>query len=183
MRYAADDNVTDNIGDGYFTINDNTLIPEKDLFTLPFAGSDEATRLIGIKLAQVLRVKDGQTVKPKLRILLHGSSFPSNTTPITLTDGTGTSTQSSYLIGYFIGSDQTQNMGFNAHIKDDYRYIVSMLNDYSKMSLPMYFTPNFINQFDPFKLWYSHRYACYLWVNRISNYISGKKCSAEVVKL
>ena len=183
MRYAADDNVTDNIGDGYFTINDNTLIPEKDLFTLPFAGSDEATRLIGIKLAQVLRVKDGQTVKPKLRILLHGSSFPSNTTPITLTDGTGTSTQSSYLIGYFIGSDQTQNMGFNAHIKDDYRYIVSMLNDYSKMSIPMYFTPNFINQFDPFKLWYSHRYACYLWVNRISNYISGKKCSAEVVKL
>lgn len=183
MRYAADENVTDNIGDGYFTINDNTLIPEKDLFTLPFAGSDEATRLIGIKLAQVLRVKDGNVVKPKLRILLHGNYSPSVTTPITLTDGTGTHTQSSFLIGYFIGSDQLQNLGFQSHIKNDYRYIVSMLNDYNKMTIPMYFNPNFINRFNPFKLWYSHRYACFLYVNKISNYISGKKCNAEVVKI
>jgi len=70
LKYKEDANVLKYFGDGSFLIDDETLRPIAEMFTLPYAASENALRMSGINMAKVLRINsDGDKVKPVQRIL------------------------------------------------------------------------------------------------------------------
>jgi len=186
LRYKKDDNVTEFFGDGNITINDNTLKDEKEILKLPFAASESSVRLDGLNVATVLRIIDGKDVTPQPRILLKQIQevFTPSGDGINLTSPThGTVFNQDLFNGYFIDPSLDYSMDFDSIINDNYLFFSLMLNNYKKITPNFYFSPNFINQLDLFDPVFSQYYNSYFLINKITNYIPGYTCKAELIKL
>lgn len=186
LRFKKDDNVTEFFGDGSININDNTLNEEKEILKLPFAASESSVRLDGLNVATVLRIIDGNDVVPQPRILLKQiqNVFTPSGDGINLTSPThGTVFNQDLYNGYFFDSLQDYSMSFDSIIKDNYISFLLMLNNYKKITPNFYFSPNFINQLDLFTPVFSQYFNSYFLINKITNYIPGYTCKAELIRI
>ena len=161
-------------------------VEEKEILKLPFAASESSVRLDGLNVATVLRIIDGNDVVPQPRILLKQiqNVFTPSGDGINLTSPThGTVFNQDLYNGYFFDSLQDYSMSFDSIIKDNYISFLLMLNNYKKITPNFYFSPNFINQLDLFTPVFSQYFNSYFLINKITNYIPGYTCKAELIRI
>ena len=188
FRYADDQLVSNNLGDGYFAINDKTLSASTTIFTLPFAASDGMEILSNYGVAIVPKwteydetdevfVEEG---KPKPRILYvnHSDLLPF------YTDG-DVSTQPSGggMVAHFIGRND-HNLGFDdSVIVDWYGDLVRLLDRAQGYNVWLKLSPLDVLDIDYFTPIYLEQASAYFMIQKINDYIEGELTQVELIKL
>lgn len=187
LRYAADDTIAPQLGDGSFTVADEKLEFEKDLLTLPFAASPMVKRLNDISVPSILRWDvtnfEWMDGPPKILILDKTSFTPSFDY---IDNGGGISAGSGVEnIAYFILPGKADNLGFdNNLLSKHYADFIAMLDGYKKVTLAMKLTAVDIEALDFSIPIYLQQYAAYFFINKIEQWISGSEsCMVELVKI
>ena len=191
MKWREDKtNKTIGLGNGSFTVDDENLPKEKDLFVLPYAASEDVTRLIGLKVVRCQK--------------LHNGIFTGNTEPrlfmlnmVDITDGNGdivykrpdgtteASVNTDIPLTYFIRNDKLDSLGFDQNLmNEEYRHLIEFMLDNPKVVKDNYnLTVNDVVDFDHFIPWYDDEYGNYFYVNIIRNFVKGKITSVELIRM
>ncbi|TZF84520.1 hypothetical protein FW774_05900 [Pedobacter sp. BS3] len=180
FKYKEDETVPDGLGDGNLTIGNENLDKDKTIITAPFAASEEHIKVGGNTVAFIdkLVTEDDKTefkTKVEPRIL---TVYPLTAT-ITFTDGARTLTSNKVLASSFL----TGNLSFQYAVDHFYDKLSLMMNNLKRIVVPMLLTQNDIQEFDHTIPVYIKYYQSFFFVNKISNWIAGKICSVELVKL
>lgn len=184
MRYKKDENVADNFGDFYFEIKDETLAREADLFTLPFAATENTTALVGVEIPLIKRwdtAKGTPTVKTTPRILLVADGLPVGVS-VDLFDGTNTTTIGA-VFSCFIHPDVAENLGFASLIKTFYAELVLALDrvkvvqDYFKISAID------LHNFDGTVPVFVQKYNSYFYRNKIMNWRGNDSSKVQLLRI
>lgn len=183
LRYKADETVFANLGDGSFSIADETLEKEKTLFTLPFAASEMVNKLGGLNLPEYLRI-DGSDVKEgSARIAILARETLDS--PVTYTDGSSSSANNDpENLCYFILDTKDISLGFgNNLIETYYPDFVNTMNDFKRITLPILINQIDISELDHFIPVYITKYAQYFYLNKINSWVDGLPVKTTLVKI
>jgi len=183
FRYLSDENVRSEYGDYYLSINDNTLPASGTALTLPFAASEFSTAMSDLNMAAVLRVKNGNDIVPKPRILYRANIENVTSNPILLTDGSNTFTKLAFSKFTFNDPFENVSLDWKHLLFDCYSELNAALNDFNKITPRFYFSTNFINQMDLFDPVFSQYFNSYFMINKVENYVDDLPCKAELIKL
>ena len=177
------------LGDWYFNIDDETIEKEKDMFTLPFAASEDVTRLLGLSVVNI----------PKL----HAGIFTNNTEPrlfmlnrIDITDGLGdvvynpslpgeTSVSTDIPLTYFIDNTKSDSLGFDKFLMNSeyYEFINWMLLHPKIVQARYKLTVADVMNFDHFIPWYDDVFGNYFYVNVIKNFRKDRVTEVELIRM
>lgn len=187
MRFKASDDVVENTGTGVMQVDDATLDKEKDIIELPLATCDEVTVLTDVAVnrlnCNVYNTKDSvydaqESIDPRIVFV--------DTTP----DGSPAKTFGlrDSLVGgtsYDITTPKKASslalaFGSRSEYYDGLARMLTKSNIRScKFNLPVYEVAGF-KHYIPV---YLNQYKAYFYVNRILNYVHGKLCTIELIKL
>lgn len=187
MRYKRDENVTEFFGDSFFSIDDETLDGEKDMFTLPFAATENLTLLNGLNIPFIKRW-DSTTglpsVKTQPRLLLIDIDYLLNpSTTVDITDGSSTVTLTSPRYCYFIDPAMVNNCGFASLINLFYSDLVDALNNAKLLTALFRLTAVDVENFDSTKPKYLQQYNSYWYLNRVLNWIGEESTKCELIRI
>lgn len=182
-KFTKDDNVTEFLGDGSFTIDDETLKEKNTSIQLPVASSDTVTRLNGIDMAAVLRfdIEDNE-VTPKPRILrrVNTSLNPTGTTAnyVRIIEAGTANTQD-----FFSSSVGLFTHNFTYMLDRYYTGWINTLNDYKAVTCNMLIPASVIQSFSFTKPVWIAQLSSWFYVNKIENYKQGKLCKVELQRI
>jgi hypothetical protein len=190
LKYTHDDNVTPNLGDGYFDIDNNHLTPEVTLLQTDFGASDsedinswanyvmyierfDVNGLLSDSIAPRIGIVDTINLPTQFRwyensTLAAWSTFQNNVALVR-----------------FINPLYSTNMGYDNTLIQDYyslyqRVTISPVTLTIKAKLSQYDIAN-LDHFIPI---YLRQFASYFYINKVSNYQSHTKLtSVELIKI
>lgn len=197
FKYKEDENVTTGIGDGEFTVDDETLPGIEEQVKLPFSGSDMIERLDStnpVKVPRINRFDETASpvvpsikTEPRLLILdLHPDISGEDVSSLTYNDGTSSASITTDVpYCYFIHPDKEQNLGWNnSLLRDNYSEIVSMLNRAKKIRVKFKLNSIDIQNVDHFRPIYLKQFAAYFYLNKIINYVGANRLTdVELIRL
>lgn len=185
LRYAEDETVREEYGDGGFRIANETLPLSKTVIALPYAATEMNVKMGGVVVPEI---KDG--AKPRILIL-----EPAELTDGDLdwTDGTDTDTPGGdEPLAYFALKDKPYNLKFSDDlITEHYTDLVSMLQSFKKVTVLMRLTAIDIEKAfkdddndDALIPIYLRQFGAYFYLNKISQWVSDSTlCEVELVRL
>lgn len=188
FRYKEDnENLVSGIGDGYFVIDDENLQQEVDIVTLPFAGTEDVERLIGLGVVRIPKQTGGVFKhKTQPRIVMLNSATVSGG-DVVYTDGTSTLQSSSDIpLTYFIDAAFTDSLGFGQFLlTSEYNEFINfMMNRYKKIEAKFHLSVKDVHTYAPFVPWYmSYDGGNYFYVNVIKSFVKGKLTSVELIRM
>jgi hypothetical protein len=192
MKYLEDENVAPEYGDSFFAIDDQNLSSSKDVITLPFAASEQTFSCEGLSMSEIL-FKDfnGDTLKPKPRVLYayknivdaSSSDFQFNVYDQNNNLWNSVTTKE-YFKTYFIDGNEASSLGFNnSLIEENYLELIDSLQRAKIVTIELLLTATDVANFDFAVPVYFRQFAAYFYVNKISNWIDGKSCKVELVRI
>ena len=184
LMWAEDMNVNENKGRGSFSVNDKKLDFSKDLFTLPFAATNSASKLIGKDVSKipVYKTDDGSIQKQndyKERLLLmRTQSFA-----CTFNDGVETPVviSNNLQLPYF--NYNGDGLGFEYLIPEYYGELTDMLKQAKVVKAIIDLNANDVATIDLFKPVYLKQTGQYYYINKISQFIEGVLTDVELIKM
>lgn len=186
MRYKEDGSVPLQLGDGYFYIDDETLEPEKDLFTLPVAATEMTYKLLDLEVPYIDKYDSGanlfsHSIQPRLLLLDYQTITGA---AIGYTDNVNTSSSNDVPLCYFIKAQKDFSLGFNDNvIEENYDSLVQVLTKYKKITERVNWSLLDIKGMDIFKPVYIAKHANYFYINRIDNFVNGELTDTELIRL
>jgi len=187
MRYKKDENVTSELGDYYFLINDKNLQNEIEMFTLIFAATESLNFLIDLSIPYINRwdsATGNPTVKTQPRILLVDNDlvlYPGTT--VDLTDGTTTVTLGSPRYSFFINAFMPDNLDFASLIRIFYSDLATALDRAKLLRAYFRLTEKDIENFDSTIPKYIQKYNNYFYLNKIINWQNSECTKCEMIKI
>lgn len=195
LKYENDDDVSSNLGEYEFQINDTTLPDEKIIIQLPYSASVMRKAFIDNK-ADMPIIKRFDTTPSqqfgyaKQRILYRKlvSSIPYtleyksdvNISPVVITSNINTNVP----FCYFNLSTEAYQMGFDVYFYKTYsRYLEYITNNFKQLSVVLLFPPSEISQLDFTKPIYLSQFASYFFIEKIQDWTPGKPCKVVLLKL
>jgi len=187
LRYTQDSNLIKPVGTDYaIQVNNKNLEFEKDIITIPFAGTSTVERLIDNNICQVALYKEGKMDMDRVARLLNvdRKTIGGN---LTLTDLTNTDVISDPLpVPYFIDSAQTFNLGFADNIVENYFTLITQIMQGVKIStVYVRLTASDISVIDfSIPIWID-KYEAYFYISSIKGftYTENRSTMVELVKL
>lgn len=190
--YKDDDAITDlkpHYGQGIINIADENLDTiAKQLFELPFAASFEETVLLGVNAVDVHKIEIQTDIdftistKPRICMLqwhdrfLH---FKSSDAPLY------TYIRNEHNAFTYFKSNFTDGPGlmFDEILSRYFIEFSALLNDQRKTTEQLILTANDISELDFFIPVFIRKYAAYFYISKISNYVAGRPCKVDLIKL
>jgi hypothetical protein len=186
IKHKADKSIlTDVIGSDYvIRLNNENLLAEKDLYTSPFAASEDVVRL-GTNKMIFIDLHDGTSftkdVQPR-RCYIEKVNVS-----IDYTDGTNTtSVTTSVPLTWFIRADKNYNMGFGNNQMSRYSNdLISILQGLRIIKINIKLTLIDILNLNYFYPVYLKQYNAYFFVSNINqfDYTSNEATEVELIKL
>lgn len=193
FAYDNDDSVTNNLGSGSLSINNETLEQEAEVIRLPFSGSDTVvttqSQVLFTKVPMWESPQAGATtygtitVKPRLLYLDRQTQFATafswvygnNQVPI----------NSVWNFLWFINPANQQNLGYNnSLLRDYYNSYARIFNRVQVITAQFKLTTIDIQNLDHFTPVYIAQFGNYYYVNKVMNYVGGNKLTkVELVKI
>lgn len=191
MKYLEDDNVTSGFGDSSFEIDDDNLQASKDVITLPFAASEQTTTAEGISMS-VIRFVDNNNnaIKPKPRVFYaYKTTADASSNDFFLDVYTSNNNlwnrfnTKDYFKTYFV-DDELNNLAFgNSLIQENYLELIASLQKTKIVTVELRLNATDVANFDFSIPVYFRQFAAYFYVNKISNWIDGKSCKVELLRI
>lgn len=183
LKYKDTDDVTKGAGTATFAVSDKTLIPEKDAFELPVSTTDEVlidtnTNFICSRIGMneynskdnEYKVVDQIEARIAMYSVLSGITFGVRDS---LTGGTAYDVVNPNKINSVPLSSMLSNyVGLN-------RMLTRTNLRRAKFNLPVFEVAGLRHDIPI----YLNQYAAYFYVNKMSNYVAGKLCTVELIKL
>lgn len=187
MRYKDSDDVVQDTGIGVMQIDDQNLPKEKDVVVLPVSTCDEVTILTDVNVSQINfneydakedDYKQSDNIDPRLVYVdTVPDSIPAKTFTLRTAAVGGT--------GYDITTIKKANslpIAFSS-LSSYYSTLARMLTKTNlrrvKFNLPAYEVAGFKHDIPI----YLSQYKAYFYVNKINNYVVGRLCTIELIKL
>lgn len=189
IKYAEDEDVSAGKGDGYFDIDDENLIAEKDLFRLKAAAVEDG-----------LRVYNNHTPTIPFQTYV-GSSFDKKKTRFLLLDKTSFNLDLKNTVNsdvasvtnvpfcYFEKSGKNDNLDFQSLIDTNYSTLTAMFDKYKRVVCQAKLTELDVLDFDftiPIYVEYNDGNTSFsgnYYVNKISNFKRNKTTTLELIRL
>lgn len=179
LGYSNDaDVVTPDLGKGSFSIDDETLDPEKELFTSLFSASE--TKTFYPELFPYIQITDNSTPRIcKLKLI----AAPGRT--ITYIDGDGnTSTISdNFPCTYFQMDVEPHNLGYSSQIIDHFQEFIYMLQHYKKVTCGINWDEVDLSELDFEIPYYLEKHQCYFYLNKIKDWLPLLTTQTELIRL
>lgn len=180
LLYKEDESVEDGTGNGSFTIDDQTLKPTVDAFTLPWAASENVIRMQGVPMAQILRVDlVGDSVKPVQRVIKSLSELP-NTSANQL-NIVYTPLGQSAVTTLIYGSEFDYDL--DRLILDYGSSLIAMLQRYGFISVLMLLPSWEYNKLRHDVPVYVKQLGGMMYLNKVADYRGGKLCKVELIRM
>ena len=186
LNYKESDDVLKNEGRGNFQVDDQTLINEKDVVQLPVSTCDEIQVLTDVDISRINfntynpdtgLYEQNDTIDPRIVYVKKTSIDASPLKEFTF--------QSPTAIPYTVTTPRIASsleISMSSLI-DNYSGLSRLLTETNycrlKFNLPVYEVAN-LKHYIPV---YIEQYKAYFYVNKINNYIPGKLCTVELIKL
>jgi hypothetical protein len=185
LKYKASDDVKKDAGRGIMNIEDDTLPFEKDKLELPFSTCDEIEVLINAPAQIISRIAfnkrdlngydPNETIDPRIVLISRCPDtktfgFRATEAPGAALDATAPKKASSlevsfsYMVTYYAALSRMLT-------KTNLRRV--------KFNLPVYEVAG-LRHYIPI---YLSQYKAYFYVNKINNYVPGKLCTIDLIKL
>ncbi len=180
LLYKEDESVEDGTGNGSFTIDDQTLKPTVDAFTLPWAASENVIRMQGVPMAQILRVDlVGDSVKPVQRVIKSLSELPN------------TSANQLNIVYTPLGQSAVTTLIYGSEFDYD---LDRLILDYGSSLIAMLQRYGFISVLVLLPSWeynklrhdvpvYVKQLGGMMYLNKVSDYRGGKLCKVELIRM
>ena len=189
--YTPDDNVTQGLGDSEILINNDNLPDTNNFTTLSFSASNAKPSTPYLYAAQIIKLdntynEQDELTQTKPRILYTTEESGS----ITIVDDSGSSNTTGYKIGRFISPLESDNLGFdNSLIENYYQGLQGVIQNYKKVTA--FFNLNELdiqglNFFNPVYVNATNgriQINGYFYINRINNFVGGSSTEVELIKL
>lgn len=190
LKYAEDETLRDpNFGRGVITSNNNTLTPEKELFTLPWAASESdlqfSTSTFVVRIHRWVGDYDAETLEEftdaKQRFVL----VEDETLTLTVTDGTTTTGMGSTAsIAKFLDPSLDFSPAFSGSVQAKfYSALAAVLTD------PLFLIAQFnlsaadVAGLDLFIPVYVDKFSAYFYVNKVKDFEAGTLTDVELIRL
>ena len=187
LRYKASNDVVEDNGTGVMQIDDENLPREKDVVSLPVSTCDEVLVLTDVAVSRINMNKydakeddyeQNETIEPRL---VYVDTIPDASPAKTFTLRTAASGG----VGYDVTTIRkacSLPIAFSS-LPQYYSTLAKMLTKTNlrraKFNLPAYEVAGFKHDTPV----YLSQYKAYFYVNKISNYVVGKLCTIELIKL
>jgi len=185
-QYADDDNVPTGLGRGSFSIDDNTLPEQAEVFSIGFAASKSSFK-ISQEVADIIRIGNVPAEKvfdPTPRVLAIKRVTGGSPSDVNYFDGVGGPTIDDYGVGYFEDGTQENSLGFDQNrLEADYSEFVETMNRFKQVSASFFLTVSDIHGLDLFVPIYLAQTNSYYIVNKVINFVAGKLTKVELIKL
>jgi hypothetical protein len=193
LKYQEDSNDKDIIkgtGNGYFTVDDETLPIKKDLFTVPVSASKMEKQLVELDVPIIRKIES--TVVDFAGVPV--GDFKTDAAPRILVDDTqdiiggdvnyiysntsfpllGTTSFSTNVpLCYFRLPGKAFNLDFFSQLLYNYQGLIACLDKSKKATLPFKITTTDIEELDHFIPVYLAQCGLYFYINKIINWIKG----------
>lgn len=189
LNYTNDDGVTENLGRGSFTIENENLDHEKEVLTVPFSGTDYVLAFNWNERVPYIPRWDstgalGDQLGKRI-LLLDTEQNPTN--QVNLVDGLGNHQLLTdyYPKARFINPSYTFNLGFNEGVLASYfdmltRTLKRAIRLVLKMKLSAYDIAS-LNFLVPV---YLKQFASYFYINRVNNYVASDRLTkVELIRI
>lgn len=186
LKYKEDDDDIGELGNGSFTVDDQTLEQERDIIELPFAATRMVTRLAGDLVPYIDAIDAGgdfeNEVEPRILVLDKQTLIGNG---IDYTDGTTTTNQDTNLpYAYFIHPDKTESIGFENNLIDTYYpQLASMLDKVKKVTALFNLSRKDIQKVDHFIPIWLAQYGHYFYLNKIDDFVSGRLTKCTLIRM
>lgn len=186
LNYKESDDVLKNEGRGNFQVDDQTLPFEKDVVQLPVSTCDEVQVLTDVDISRIAF----NTYNPDTGLYDANQTIDPRIVYVKTTDPAASPAKTFRLnySGGFIRTITTPRIASSLEIAmssmiDNYSGLSRLLTETNycrlKFNLPVYEVAN-LKHYIPV---YIEQYKAYFYVNKINNYIPGKLCTVEMIKL
>ena len=181
LKYKESDDVIKGTGIGVFSLEDETLQAEKDAFTLSFAATDEVIILTDQNVSRInmnkynekdTAYKSSDKIDPRICYLSEATGKTIGFRD-TLSGGTSYDVANAMKV---TGISLSALIDYYGPLK---KLLTKTLLRRAKFNLPVYEVAG-LNHEIPI---YLHQYKAYFYVNKISNYVAGKLCTVELIKI
>jgi hypothetical protein len=190
LKYKIDEGVPTDLGSHEFNVVNETLDEKKDLIELPFGASDMVKRLYysGARL-DVPRINklgtnrtrgDINRTSPR-PLILKTQTLAYN---LKFKDGYQTINEDTDIpLCYFSLTGESYTLDWEYLWENYYQTLEAML-DKTKV-IETYYKLNTLDlvNFSNFQCWYDDEFACYLYIQKIDNYVKGKLTRVEAIKI
>lgn len=167
-----DDNEIDNVKDkGVFTIQNETLPLEKDLFNIKLEAGNDATSM-GVSVASIpleevtidgeITTREFKDGKPHIVEITNGQVM---------------------FLGTLLNAKLANHATAQSFVNNYYARLIDMLYRAKWIDEEFWLTDEDIEKFDHFVPVYVQKYGAFFYVNKIKNYISGQLTKCEIIKL
>mgnify|MGYP000870921793 CR=1 FL=1 len=183
IQWNNDDKITDEtLGEGYFTIDDETLPNEKVIIKLTYSATIDIERLDGLMICNIPKFIAGvMKNKTNIRCIMlnqktisPGISFYEDLSFI--------STKTVVPLTYFEDVTKLDSLSGNYLIQDNYRLIKDILNKTKVVSVTCKIPIDVFNNFDNTIPFFVKQYSNYFYVNIIENY-NKNLCTVELIRI
>lgn len=147
--------------------------PDEEAFNTPNTGGggywkliEDRTNTVGDK---IVMLEDRVVLSTGYQLVYNDSAISSAITNPPLT--------------YFRKTNGRNNLDFNSLLKTEYYFLVAMLTDFKKVTVPAHFNQLDIEQLNHFYPLYDTVTSSYYYLNRVYPYIAGKLTTLEMIKL
>jgi len=184
LKYKESDDVVKDLGTGIMQVNDETLLDKKDILQLPVSTCDEVLVLTDINVSRI----GMNTYQPDDNTYEAEESIDPRIVNISQISGTKTFGIRDALIGGtsydVVGPKKASSIEVSfGSLMSNYGPLSNMLNKTNlrraKFNLPVYEVAGF-KHYMPI---YLRQYKAYFYVNKINNYVPGKLCTIDLIKL
>ncbi len=184
LRYKESDDVIKDNGRGIMQVDDATLPVDKDVVTLPVSTCDEVTILTDVRTSRIgfnKYNKDGtayeeeKTIDPRVVYLSQSPGTKTLTFRSLVSGGSTSSVTGPYKVSSLEVSMSTQIVNY-AGLS---RMLTKTNLRRAKFNLPVYEVAGFKYNIPI----YLAQYKAYFYVNKINNYVPGKLCTIDLIKL
>ncbi|WP_207425992.1 hypothetical protein [Pedobacter sp. SYSU D00535] len=186
-RYKADENVSDDLGLGSFTIGNQNLKTELDAINSQYSATGTITKLQGLVVSYINKVDENDDEEPKeFKIKTQPRKLINRTAPnlaVSFTDGTASATPGTVSLPYFT-EDDLPGLHFNELFEEYYFELITyMLKKARRVVRYVMIDEADIAELDHFIPIYDANEATYYYLNRIEDYIEGEPTKCELIKM
>lgn len=183
IKNKSDSEVQESLGDSYFDIDDATLDAQKEIYTSPFAASNDARWVMSVFPALIERFTyvEGKTneIQPRILHIFDAEHWDDIDMVATKTDYSYTKTVSSgdnILCAVFGAAPpwDTLSLFFAESLDAYYEKVIALLNTYKELKAWFILNEVDIQTLDPRKPIYVEYFSAYFMILEIMNAAGGK---------
>lgn len=182
LRYKDSDDVIKDNGRGVMQVNDDTLPTKKDALNLPVSTCDEVDILTDVRVSRIAfnkyetdSYKQEKSIDPRI---VYITSTP-DTKTLVIRDSISGGTTSSITAPLKASSSEIAMSAMVINYAGLSRMLTKTNLRRAKFNLPVYEVAGFRYHIPI----YLAQYKAYFYVNKINNYVPGKLCTIDLIKL